>query len=147
MNKIKFCLAFLFMVGLLALPQNPSASRVVDLRSSDGTLLKASFFAAAKPGPGVLLFHQSNRTRDAWNGVAQLLAAAGINVLSVDSRGHGESGGKYDNWTDPNRDEGRQKAQGDIDTAFQFLASQTGDAICKRGILLPTILIIIPPWG
>jgi dienelactone hydrolase len=126
MSKMRFCLALPFMVAVLALAQNPSTSHVVDLKASDGTLLKASFFAAAKPGPGVLLFHQSNRTRDSWDGVAQRLAAAGINTLTVDSRGHGESGGKYDNWTDPNRDEGRQKAQADIDTAFQFLASQVG---------------------
>ena len=41
----------------------PPGMRVVDLRSHDGTLLKASYFAAPGPGPGVLLFHQSNRTR------------------------------------------------------------------------------------
>ena len=67
--------------------------RVVDLKSSDATLLKASYFAAAKPGPGVLLFHQSNRDRKSWDAVARQLAAAGINVLTVDSRGHGESAG------------------------------------------------------
>ena len=42
---------------------------------------------------GVILFHQSNRTRESWAGVAAQLAAAGINVLTIDSRGHGESGG------------------------------------------------------
>lgn len=36
--------------------QSPSA-RVVALTASDGTVLKASYFAAAKPGPGVLLLH------------------------------------------------------------------------------------------
>src|SRR5580704_11196742 len=39
--------------------QLPAAARVVDLKASDGTILKASYFAAAKPGPGVLLFHQA----------------------------------------------------------------------------------------
>jgi predicted acyl esterase len=73
--------------------------RVIDLKAPDGTVLKATYFAAAKPGPGVLLFHQSNRTRTSWDSVAQKLAAAGINTLTVDSRGHGDSGGKYDNWT------------------------------------------------
>ena len=66
---------------------------VVDLKSSEGTLLKASYFAAAKPGPGVLLFHQSNRDRKSWDAVARQLTAAGINVLTLDSRGHGESAG------------------------------------------------------
>src|SRR6266849_3138047 len=73
--------------------QPPPAARVVDLKASDGTLLKASYFAAAKPGPGVLLLHQVNRTRKAWDAVAGQLAAAGIHTLTLDMRGHGESGG------------------------------------------------------
>ena len=72
--------------------QQPPA-RVLDLKASDGTLLKASYFAAAKPGPGVLLFHQTNRTRKAWADVAVQLAGAGINTLTLDMRGFGESGG------------------------------------------------------
>ena len=67
---------------------------MVELKSAAGTLLKASYFSSGKPGPGVLLFHQSNRDRKSWDGVAQQLAALGINVLTVDSRGHGESAGK-----------------------------------------------------
>src|SRR5437868_15497926 len=66
----------------------------VELKTADGTLLKATFFPAGKPGPGVLLFHQSNRTRKSWDDVARQLAAAGINTLTVDERGYGESGGK-----------------------------------------------------
>jgi hypothetical protein len=36
------------------------------------------------------------------------VVAAGINTLTVDDRGHGESGGKYDDWTDPNWKEARK---------------------------------------
>jgi hypothetical protein len=37
--------------------------RVLELKTSDGTtLLKATYFAAGKPGPDVLLLHQFNRT-------------------------------------------------------------------------------------
>ena len=43
MNKMRFCTALPFMVAVLALAQNPSTSRVVNLKASDGTLLKASF--------------------------------------------------------------------------------------------------------
>src|ERR1700690_4202131 len=74
--------------------QSPSA-RVIDLKASDGTVLKASYFAAAKPGPGVLLLHQINRTRRAWDDLAGQLAAAGINTLTLDMRGFGESGGTH----------------------------------------------------
>ena len=103
-----------------------NSPRVVDLKTPDGTILKASYFAAAKPGPGVLLFHQSNRSRESWDGVAQQLAAVGMNVLAVDGRGHGESGGKYDN----------KKTPEDVDAAFTYLVSQPGvnrDAIGAGG--------------
>src|SRR5438552_7235459 len=95
-----------------------TVERVVDLKSANGTILKGTYFAATKPGPGVLLFHQSNRTRTSWDDVARQLAAAGINTLTIDSRAHGESGGTVDNtW---------QKKQADLETGFQFLISQPG---------------------
>jgi len=90
--------------------------RVVDLKAPDGTILKGTYFAAGKPGPGVLLFHQSNRTRKSWDEVAAQLAAAGINTLTVDVRGYGETGGRSD----------RAKTGGDLDTAFESLISQIG---------------------
>jgi dienelactone hydrolase/uncharacterized damage-inducible protein DinB len=107
--------------------QQPSAPRVVDLKAADGTILKASYFAAAKPGPGVLLLHQSNRTRDSWDGVARQLAATGINTLTLDMRGFGESGGTPSTkLTDAERAKVRAMRPGDVDIAFQYLVSQPG---------------------
>jgi len=105
-----------------------SAERVVDLTAGDGVKLKATYFAAAKPGPGVLLLHQCNRQRKVWDGLAQQLAAAGINVLTLDYRGFGESDGdRFDKL--PPQEEAQIQAEkwpGDIDTAFQYLVSQPG---------------------
>jgi pimeloyl-ACP methyl ester carboxylesterase len=98
--------------------QSLPAPRVVDIMSTDGTLLKATYFAAGKPGPGVILFHQNNRTRTSWDEVAHQLAGAGIDTLTVDSRGHGESGGT--------REYVKQKWQADVESAFLFLISQPG---------------------
>jgi dienelactone hydrolase len=104
------------------------AERVVDLTASDGVKLKATYFAAAKPGPGVLLLHQCNRQRKVWDGLAQQLAAAGINVLTLDYRGYGESeGDRFDKL--PPQEAAQIQAEkwpGDIDTAFQYLVSQPG---------------------
>jgi formylglycine-generating enzyme required for sulfatase activity/alpha/beta superfamily hydrolase len=105
--------------------QQPPPSRVVDLKVPDGTVLKASYFAAAKPGPGVLLLHQGNRTRKSWDELAGQLAAAGINTLTVDMRGLGESGGQSKPYN-------RRTNARDIDTAFQYLVSQPG---VKRDVI------------
>src|SRR5213075_2997440 len=72
---------------------------------------KGTYFAAAKPGPGALLFHQSNRTPKSWDDVARQLAAAGINVLTVD--------------TDPNKTR-KQRWPRELDAAFEYLVSQSG---------------------
>jgi uncharacterized damage-inducible protein DinB len=90
--------------------QQPFAPRVIALKASDGTILKASYFAAAKPGPGVLLLHQGNRTRQSWDDLAARLAAAGINTLTFDMRGYGESGGKHQGW--PREDSPRKEDLG-----------------------------------
>ena len=102
-----------------------NVGRDVDLKSGDGTVLKGTYFAAAKPGPGVLLFHQSNRTRKSWDELATQLTTVGIHVLTVDSRAHGESGGKYD--TEANRAAyWKTWWPSDLDAAFQYLSSQAG---------------------
>jgi pimeloyl-ACP methyl ester carboxylesterase len=112
--------ALVFILAMPSLasaePTQPPPPRMVDLKAADGVILKASFFAASKPGPGVLLFHQSNRTRKAWDDVAGQLAAVGINTLTVDMRGFGESGGKDD----------KRARAGDIETAWRYLLSQQG---------------------
>ena len=126
MTKRVIWLPIVAALSFTAFAQSAPAPRNVDLKSADGTLLKGTYFAAINRGPGALLFHQSNRTRESWDGVAQQLAAAGMNVLTVDSRGHGESGGKYDN----------RKTPEDVDAAFNYLVSQPGvnrDAIGAGG--------------
>jgi len=135
---VRYRLVRLLLVSSLltvaAWAQQPSAPRAVDLKASDGTILKASFFAAANPGPGVLLLHQCNRQRKVWDDLAAQLSSAGINVLTLDLRGFGESGGIAHDKLTP-----RQAAQvqaedwpGDIDTAFESLITQPG---VKRDVI------------
>src|SRR5262249_55672027 len=109
-------IVLLLAMLLFARNARGNSSHVVDLKASDGTILKGTYFAEGKPGPGVLLFHQSNRTRKSWDELARQLATAGINTLTVDVRGYGETGGNSD----------RTKRGNDLDTAFEFLISQPG---------------------
>jgi dienelactone hydrolase len=109
------------------LAQQSSSARVVDLTAADGTPLKATFFASAKPGPGVLLLHQCNRQRKVWDELGRQLSSAGVNVLTLDLRGFGESGGTPVDQVPP--DEARKQAEkwpDDIDTALAYLEAQAG---------------------
>src|SRR2546421_711018 len=84
MKQFFFLSALSVAMSLFATPAK-GASHDVDIKKPDGTILKGTYFAAGKSGPSALLFHQSNRTRKSWDDVARQLAAAGINVLTVDT--------------------------------------------------------------
>jgi dienelactone hydrolase len=108
--------------------QNSAGPRVVDLTAADGTVLKATFFAAAKPGPGVILLHQCNRQRKVWDDLAGRLAASGISVITLDFRGFGDSGGAPLDKLTPEK-AGRDQEEvwpGDVDLALHYLESQPG---------------------
>src|ERR1700690_2657087 len=108
--------------------QDAVGPRVVDLTAADGTVLKASFFTSAKPGPGVILLHQCNRQRKVWDGLAGSLAAAGISVITLDFRGFGDSGGTALDKLTPEK-AGRDMEEvwpGDVDLALHYLESQKG---------------------
>ncbi len=110
------------------LAQTAPAARDVTLTAADGTPLKATYYAAAQPGPAVLLLHMCNTTRKSWEPLAPQLAAAGIHALAVDYRGFGESGGDRADTLAP-QDAQRvvtEKWPGDIDKAYEFLLAQAG---------------------
>src|SRR5262245_19903451 len=110
-------------IGGIVFAQNP-APRVVDLKAVDGTLLKGTYFPANKPGPSVLLLHQINRDRQWWDAVASQLAALGINTLTIDMRGFGESGTRFEKLTDAERSKYRSGWPEDVDVALEYLSSQ-----------------------
>lgn len=124
----------LLVVTMTGAAQSAPSPRVVDLTASDGTALKATFFAAAKPGPGVLLFHQCNQQRKNWDDLAARLAASGMNVLTVDYRGFGESGGPRAETVPPLEAQQiiTEKWPGDLDKAFEYLVAQPG---VKRDVI------------
>ena len=127
-----FCL---LLVAPLLLVFNSRAGesappRVVDLKAPDGTSLKGTFFSNGKPGPGVLLLHQCNRQRKVWDDLATRLATAGLNVMTVDLRGYGDSSGTPIDKLSPEESNVvfNQKFPADVETAYQFLVSQPGVA-------------------
>jgi tetratricopeptide (TPR) repeat protein len=104
-------LIFLLLAAVIVVHNaRGNSPQAVDVKLADGTVVNGTYFTAAKPGPGVLLFHQSNRTRDSWDDVAKQLVAAGINTLTVDLQRYKE-------------DKGWWAAE---DAAFELLVSQPG---------------------
>jgi dienelactone hydrolase len=125
MKRVLLGLVFVLCISAAAGAQ---AGRNATIMASDGVLLKATFTPAAKPGPGVILFHQCNRDRKAWNTLVPQLTAAGFHVLTFDYRGYGESGGER-HLNLPVNDRiavVANKWPGDIDAAFNFLLAQRG---------------------
>src|SRR5215831_547083 len=78
----------------LGCASHPPEEQRVDIRAADGAVLRASVFPAARPGPALLLIHQCNMDRHAWDAFAADLSRAGIHVLTYDQRGYGATGGR-----------------------------------------------------
>ncbi len=115
--------------------QTTPQPKVIDLKASDGAVLKATYFSAGKPGPGVLLLHQCDQQRKVWDPLGAALASAGINTLTFDYRGYGESEGTpQQKWTNEERRRITTELwPGDIDVAYQYLLSQPGVDHAKIG--------------
>jgi dienelactone hydrolase len=122
-------LSLVLLLGISpAFAQGPPAAREVSIAAPDGTNLKGTYYAAAQPGPAVVLLHMCNTTRRSWDPLAPQLASAGIHALSIDYRGFGDSGGdRFDGM--PPQDAQRvitERWPGDIDAALDFLLTQGG---------------------
>ena len=116
------------LFGSPVFARNAPAPRDVTLTAADGTKLSATYYAAAQPGPAVLLLHMCNTTRRSWEPLAPRLAAAGIHALSVDYRGFGDSGGdRYDALAPQDAQRVvNEQWPGDVDIAYDFLLGQPG---------------------
>ncbi len=133
LRQALFCLLALSTCSALAIPaaaqnapRRDAGPRDIDLTAQDGVKLKATYYPAAKPGPGIMLLHQCNRDRSAWRHLATQLAAQGFHVMTLDYRGYGESGGeRVANITPQERQQWVNEIwPADIDTAFDYLLKQ-----------------------
>ena len=124
--------AVLILAFLLLQSAEPACSQTVsgkdiDITAPDGVKLRATFFAAAQPGPGVMLLHMCNTTRKSWQPVAKELSENKINALTIDNRGFGESGGpRFEGASPEVMKELNQKWPADFEAAYDFLVAQPG---------------------
>lgn len=104
----------------------PPAPAHVTLTASDGAKLKATYYAAGKPGPGIVLLHQCNRDRQSWTAFASRAAERSYHVIAMDYRGFGESDGERFTTFQERQPVIDQKWPGDVDAAFAWLTAQPG---------------------
>jgi len=95
----------------------PEGFKAVTLTTDDGVEL-AGWYAPTSNGAAVIVVHGAGSSRKAMKRQAAMLAEEGYGVLSLDLRGHGESGGRMN----------RLGWQGtrDIAAAVAFLGRQEG---------------------
>ncbi|MBC7300032.1 MAG: alpha/beta hydrolase [Nocardia sp.] len=94
-------------------PLEPTTLR---LRGADGLTLVADSFGA-DGGPLVVMLHGGGQTRHSWKRTGRALAAAGMRVVTVDARGHGDS-----EWS-PTADYSRTAMIGDLHAVLAQLGA------------------------
>jgi pimeloyl-ACP methyl ester carboxylesterase len=106
-------------VGLVGRTGPAPSAHPIGLRSIDGTAIAADLYEARlQPAPAVVLVHMLTRSRVDWAPVAERLQDAGFAALSLDLRGHGQSGGGIDAGGD------LSPMQRDVEAAVAFLKSR-----------------------
>ena len=118
MRRLVAC-AGLLSLAMTACEPATDPTHDVDIRTTDGVILKGSYLSPGKPGPAIVLFHQGNMDRHAWDSLAGDLTAAGFHVLTVDERGKGESGGRVQGQVD-----GSRQGADDDDATYEYLLSR-----------------------
>lgn len=80
-----------------ATPATVGTVSEVKIKMADGLEIQGTFYATqAKESPAVLLVHQNNGSRGQWDRLLPGLIGAGYNILAVDQRGFGNTGGSRD---------------------------------------------------
>jgi predicted alpha/beta hydrolase len=119
-------LAGALVLGISATAAADAKISTVTLKSADGAQLKGTYYAADRPGPGLLLLHQCNADRTSWAKFATAAAARGFHVMTLDYRGFGESDGpRFDNFQNQQATI-RDRWPADVDAAFTFLTTRDG---------------------
>lgn len=99
--------------------EEPASAGVTDepvrFETSDGITIAGHLYSAGGPKQKVVvLTHELPRDQTAWTDFANQLAAAGIDALTLDFRGYGETGGEHD----------VSKIDLDLEAAARFIASR-----------------------
>lgn len=135
---VALCAVLLVIVQVTFAQDATPTPRGVEVTAVDGLVLVGDFYGTAEADgekPAVLLLHMLDSSRTAWNPLLPALIADGYNVLAVDLRGHGETGGSRD-WA---------KAQEDTQAWLAWLREQPSvkdDSVSIIGASVGTTLAL-----
>jgi alpha-beta hydrolase superfamily lysophospholipase len=114
---------------------DPPPPAQVEFSAPDGLMLHATYWAAAGPGPAMLLLHQCNADRTSWTPLAERFARAGVHVLAFDFRGFG--GSRNDLVGDFSAERARLLPDfpADVDRAVSFFATLPDVDVKRLGVM------------
>ena len=108
----------LVLLSIVLSSASAAAGTRVSFPSTDGVTLSGEFYeSSSRPAPAVLLVHMLSRTHADWDGLPDRIRDAGITVLAIDLRGHGQSSGSAQDL---------QAMVGDVRAAAHWLAARSG---------------------
>jgi dienelactone hydrolase len=114
-----------------------SVPRDVDIPGAQGLALRGTWYPPdGGMSPAVLLLHMYGHDRGDWSGLALELQAAGLGALTIDLRGHGQTGGSED-WA---------LAREDVQAAFLWLTSQREIEATRVAVLGASIGANLALW-
>lgn len=123
------------------------------IQATDGQPLAADLFLLGPANPTVILLHQLYTDRTTWGDLPGSLLAAGFNVLAVDVRGHGVTGGSI-NWNMAVNDVSAWIAwtqsvgmHGAISTLGSSMGSTLALVGCANDPACHTAVAISPGWS
>jgi dienelactone hydrolase len=108
-------------------PVHGAVPEGVQIKTSDGQNLEATFYRPAARSPGALLVHDAGASRGQLEPIAERLSKQGFGVLLVDLRGHGASKSPRLDWDKLSESERKGTwsfAPRDLDAAAAWLLGQ-----------------------
>lgn len=137
--SLLFIAVMIFALFSIPTSQIIGQGKDVSFTTTDGVLLKGTFFSSKKQeAPGILLMHQcmDGSNRSMWKNVAQSLSAKGYSVLTFDFRGYGDSEGEWPEFNDMSEfiNISRNIVSKDVNAAYEFLKSQEEVSSDKMGL-------------
>lgn len=120
-------ISLIILLILLTSCTMAKTSETISLETSDQLNISADFYKASSD-KGVILLHMLARSKEDWKDFASFLQQNRYNVIAIDFRGHGQSDGTLQNFTEKEFN----KMLLDVDAAKLFLKSK---GISRLGII------------